>query len=57
MTELPHRLPENYDAMRRAAAVAQWNLGSESWAWIILDAYFDPDDGDAAEALDELAEA
>lgn len=32
MTLMPHREPENYEAMRRACAVAQWQLGSESWA-------------------------
>jgi hypothetical protein len=52
----PHYEPENYDALRRAVAVSQWNLGSESWAHMILDAYFDPDDADAAEAIDELSE-
>ena len=50
----PYELPENYDALRRAVAVSQWNLGSPSWAYMILDAYFDPDDADAAEAIDEL---
>lgn len=53
---LPHERPENYEAMRRAAAVAQWNLGDQSWSYVILDAYFDPDDAGAAEALDELTE-
>jgi hypothetical protein len=53
---LPHEAPENFEAMRRAAAVAQWNLGSPSWAYMILSAYFDPDDADAYEALEELSE-
>ena len=51
---LPHEQPDNYDALRRAVAVAQWNIGDGSWAHMILRAYFDPDDADAAEALDEL---
>lgn len=52
----PFERPENFDAMQRAAAVAQWELGDTSWAYRILAAYFDPDDPDAAEALEELRE-
>lgn len=52
----PHEEPENYEAMRRAVAVAQWNIGDGSWAYMILNAYFDPSDPDAAEAIEELTE-
>jgi hypothetical protein len=53
---LPHERPENFDALRRAAAVSQWEIGDSSWASMILAAYFDPDDANAAEALEELSE-
>jgi hypothetical protein len=46
--------PVNYDALRRAVAVAQWEIGSGLWAHKILSAYFDPNDEGAAEAIDEL---
>jgi len=48
--------PQNYDALRRAVAVSQWELGDPSWAYRILTAYFDPDDAGAAEALAELGD-
>jgi hypothetical protein len=45
---------DDYDAFRRAFAVAQWELGDGSWADTILRAYFDPADGGAAEAIEQL---
>lgn len=45
---------ENSEALRRAHAVAQWEIGDATWADVILNAYFDPDDLSAAEALEEL---
>jgi hypothetical protein len=49
-----HYDPVNFEPLRRAVAVAQWELGDGSWAYRVLDAYFDPDDAGAAEALAEL---
>jgi hypothetical protein len=48
---------KDYDAVRRAYAVAQWELGDGSWADRILQAYFDPDDPGAREAIAELSDA
>jgi hypothetical protein len=48
---------DDFDAFRRAFAVAQWELGDASWADVILRAYFDPYDEGAAEAIRELEAA
>jgi len=44
----------DYEAMRRAFAVAQWELGDGSWCYPILRAYFDPDDPGAREAIEGI---
>ena len=44
------------EGFRRARAVAQWELGDAGWATIILDAYLDPDDSNAEEAMTNLTE-
>jgi hypothetical protein len=45
------------DAMRRAVAVAQYVLGDDTWAGLILEAYFNPDDPVARESIAELGDA
>jgi hypothetical protein len=54
VSKLQHYDPANYEPLRRAVAVAQWELGDGSWAYRILDAYFNPDDAGAAEARAEI---
>lgn len=44
----------DFDACVRAFAVARWHIGDGAWADMILRAYFDPDDVDAAEAIAEI---
>jgi len=57
VSTLPYLQEANREPFKRARAVAQWELGDFHWADRILDAYFDPDDEGAAEALAELTDA
>jgi hypothetical protein len=41
---------EHEQRMKAARAVAEWELGSEGWAGLIIDAYMNPQ-----EAMDRLA--